>query len=110
MGPPFRTSQFSYLEIDRSKEIAIFCGTTFSTFSKSDPILARVSAPQAPETVKEKLGRTGFHGNPCQTLSLFFLVSWGRAAVFLGVARVFLYNTKELGHTSAKIASESGGR
>jgi len=54
-GPPFRTSQFSYLEIDRSKEIAIFCGTTFSTFSKSDPILARVSAPQAPGTVKEKL-------------------------------------------------------
>jgi len=56
MGPPFRTSQFSYLEIDRSKEIAIFCGTTFSPFSKSDPILVWVSAPQAPGTVKEKLG------------------------------------------------------
>jgi len=55
MGPPFRTSQFSYLEIDRSREIMIFCGTTFSTFSKSDPILARVSAPRALATVKEKL-------------------------------------------------------
>jgi hypothetical protein len=55
MGPPFRTSQFSYLEIDRSRGIAIFCGTTFSTFSKSNPILARVSAPHALATVKEKL-------------------------------------------------------
>jgi hypothetical protein len=55
MGPPFRTSQFSYLETDRSRKKPIFCGTTFLRFSKNNPILTRVSPPQALATVKKKL-------------------------------------------------------
>jgi len=55
MGPPFRSSQFSYFKTGRSREQPIFCGTTFLRFSKNDPTLTRVSPPQALTTVKEKL-------------------------------------------------------